>query len=108
MEGGAASPGAGGSGPHDQGRMGTCAVHALITVVAQRLMKKYGVVLDEKAAIAAVVLVSAAHAGSSAVGVIADVHAQGDRLKLATMGDEPLLTSYRGRLFRYGAKLAGR
>ena len=91
MEGGAASPGAADSGPHDQGSLGTCVVYALTTVVAQRMMLKYNKVLDEAHAHGLVIHEAGAHAGSNTVGVIDAINAKGEALLLQTVGKKEAL-----------------
>lgn len=102
----ASRAGAGDSAPHDQGRMGTCVVHAVVTVMAQRLMLKYGKVLDEADAISAIKRKAKAHAGSHVVKVLDVVRTLQGEDGLTTVGSEEnlqLQVTHRGKVQNFGS-----
>jgi hypothetical protein len=78
--------GVGDNAPSDQGGLGTCAVHAVVTVVAQRLMLKYNKVLDEPDAHSAIERAAQALAGSHVVEVVETVNTLTEQGGLKTMG----------------------
>eukprot|EP01047_Picozoa_sp_COSAG01_P067568 COSAG01_NODE_9571_length_2406_cov_4.430429_2_plen_498_part_00 len=91
--------------PHDQGQMGTCVVHALVTVMAQRLMLKYNKVLDEADAISAIKRAARALDGSHVVAVVETVNTLTEQDGLGTMGSEEVLelqVTHGGRVDDFG------
>ena len=77
--------------PHNQGGQGTCVVYALVAVIAQILVRKYNIVLDEINAINTIKRAARALAGARVVDVINALHGLGGEQNLDTDGNAEVL-----------------